>query len=210
METYATRAVQELKSVVTCKRYMADQSLTLRFIKCEAVIPRADYNDISSSVLREAMSTKSGVKLREALDWMALSADVLWQCRASWIDKARLGTGCCVKFDQLPELPMPQEESGFYDDPPHFDDPPSLEELGLADSSSEDEPPSLESPALQEDSSVVVEPGSPVEPPHTNHKKRRFSATGLEDDAEASGDSADAWVVINEDAEVQNLEESQL
>ena len=213
-ETFSTRAVQDLKAVVTCIRDMMDQILTLRFIKCDAVDPRADYNDISSSILREVMSTKSGVKLREALDWMALGADVLWRCRASWIDKARLGTGCCVKFDQLPEFPMLHEESGFYEEPPHYDDPPSLKELGLVEvfeeSSSVDEPPSLESPALQEDSPIIEEPQSLAEPPQTNRMKRRFSATGLEDDGEALGDSAGAGVVVNEDDEIQNPEQCQI
>ena len=190
---------------------MGDRELTLRFIKCEAVDPRADYNDISSSILREVMSTKSGVKLREALDWMALGADVLWRCRASWIDKARLGTGCCVKFDQLPKFPMRHEESGFYEDPPHFDDPPSLEDRGLVKvlekSSSVDEPPSLESPALQEDSPIIEEPQSLGEPPPANHKKRRFSAAGLEDDGEVLGDLAGPVLVADENDEMQNPEQ---
>ena len=194
--------------MVICKRDVENQRLNLRFIKCDAVDPRADCNDISSSTLREIMSTKSGVKLREALDWMALGADVLWQCRASWIDKAKLRTGCCVKFDQLPELPVPHEETGFYEEPPHFDDPPSVEELGLyellEESSLVDEPPSLESSALQDDSPVVEEPQSPAEPPQVNLKKRRFSETGLEDDVEALGDLAGAGVVLNKDDEIQN------
>ena len=208
-ETYLARAVQDLKAVVICKRDVEDQRLNLRFIKCDAVEPRADYNDISSSILREIMSTKSGVKLREALDWMALGADVLWQCRASWMDKARLRTGCCVKFDQLPELPMPYEETGFYEEPPHFDDPPSLEERGsyevIEESSLVDEPPSLESPALQDDSPIIEEPQSPAEPPQVNRKKRRFSETGLGDDVEALGDSAGAGEVVNKDDEILNL-----
>ena len=188
---------------------MGDRKITLRFIKCEAVVPRANYNDISSSILREVMSTESGVKLREALDWMALGADVLWWCRASWIDKARLGTGCCVNFDQLPQLPLPHEESGFYEEPPHFDDPPpvpSLEELRPVEIFEEtppvDEPPSLESPALQEDSPIIEEPQSLAEPPPTNWKKRNFSATGLKDDIEVLGDSAGGGVVVKEDGEI--------
>lgn len=188
---------------------MGDRRITLRFIKCDAVDPRASYNDISSSILREIMSTKSGVKLREALDWMALGAEVLWCCRASWIAKAKLSRGGCVKFDQLPELPLPHEESGFYEEPPHFDDPqplPSPEELGLVKASKEspsvDEPPSLESPALQEDSPIIEEPQSRVEPPPTNCKKRRFSATGLKDDAEVLDDTAGAGVLVNQGDEV--------
>ena len=214
VERHATRAVQDLKSVVTCKQGSGERTITLRFVKCEAVDPRANYNDISSSILREVMSTRSGVRLREALDWMALGADVLWRCRASWIDKARLGTGCCIKFDQLPEFPMLPEESGFYEEPPHFDDPPSLEELGLVEvfeeSSSVEEPPSLESPALQEDSPIIEEPQSLAEPPQTNPQKRRFSATGLEDDGDALGDTAGGGAVVDANDEIKNPEQCQL
>ena len=206
-KTYVARAVQELKAVVTCERNLGDQTIALRFVKCEDVDPREDYNDISSTVLREIMSTKTGVKLREALDWMALSADVLWRCKASWYKKARLKTGYCIKFGQIPELPMPYEESGFYEEPPHFDDPPSLEDLGLVEtlerSSSIKEPPSLESPAMQEDSPINEEPQSFGEPPPTNRTKRRYSEAGLEDDMEALGASAGGSVFVAEDDDIQ-------
>ena len=213
VEAYATRAVRDLKSVVTCQEDLWDRKIPLRFIKCEAVDARANYNDISSSTLREIMSTKTGVKLREALDWMALGADVLWRCRASWVDKARLGKGCCIKFDQVPEFPMPHEESGFYEEPPHFDDSPSLERLKLVNvlerSSSVNERPSLESPALQEDSPIIEKPQSLAEPPQTSSKKRRFSATGLEEDGEALGGSAGEGVVIDTNDEMKIPEQGQ-
>ena len=185
-ETYYARAVEDLKAVVTCTRHLGDQTTTLRFVKCGDVDPRANYNDISSTKLREVMSTKTGVKLREALNWMALSADLLWLCKNSWLDKARLGMGCCIKFDQLPAgISEPDEE---YEDPPHFDDPPPLELLGLAEvfeqSPSIEELPTLESPTLQEQLPTVVEPQSLEEPPHTKSRKRHFSATGLDHDPE--------------------------
>ncbi len=106
-----------------CKRQVQGQKLTLRFVKCDDVDPRADYNDISSTKLREVMSTKRGVKLQEALDWMALSADLLWRRKASWIDKARLGTGGLIKFQRstkellLPENCLSDEESASSEDP---------------------------------------------------------------------------------------------
>ena len=197
-ETNFARAVEELKAVVTCKRQLSDRTLTLRFVKCENVDPRADYNDISSTTVREVMRSKKGVKLKEALDWMALSSDLLWRHKASWIDKARLGKGCCINFHELPELPM------SYPEPPHFDDPPSLDVLGLVEASepspSNEEVPSLESPGLQEDSPVIEEPQQLDEPPPTRPQKRHFSETGLEDDIKILGDSADGGVLVAEDA----------
>ena len=195
---------------VTCKRQLWDQTLTLRFLKCEGVDARANYNDISSTILREVMSTKTGVKLREALDWMALSADLLWRCKDSWIDKARLGTGCCINFDQLPEQSRLYEEFRLYEKPPHFDDPPSLEELGLVEISEQspsiEEPPSLEPPALQDESLTVEEPQPAEEPPHTKSRKRRLSETGLEDDVEVVDDSAGGGLLLAEDGEMQGPE----
>lgn len=209
-ETNFARAVEELKAVVTCKRQLSDRTLTLRFVKCEDIDPRANYNDISSTTVREVMKNKKGVKLKEALDWMALSSDVLWRYKASWIDKARLGKGCRIKFQELPELPM------SYLEPPHFDDPPSLEILELVEASepspSIGEPPSLESPALQEDSPVIEEPQQPVEfqqldePPHTNPRKRRFSETGLEDDIKVLSDTAGDRLLVHEGAWMQGPE----
>lgn len=209
-ETNFARAVEELKAVVTCKRQLSDRTLTLRFVKCEDIDPRANYNDISSTTVREVMRSKKGVRLKEALDWMALSSDVLWRYRDSWIDKARLGKGCCIKFQELPELSM------SYPEPPHFDDPPSLETLGLVEASesspSIEELPSLESPALQEDSPVIEEPQQLVEfqqldePPHTNPKKRRFSETGLEDDIKILSGPAGDRLPVDEGAYMQGPE----
>ncbi len=96
-------------------------------MKCEKLDARADYNDISSTALREVMRKETGIKPREALDWMALSADLLWRCRSSWIDKARLGTGCRIKFQEPMEGLQLHESPISYMDRPHYDDPPSLE-----------------------------------------------------------------------------------
>lgn len=213
-ETNFARAIEELKAVVTCKRQLSDRTLTLRFVKCEDIDPRANYNDISSTTVREVMRSKKGVRLKEALDWMALSSDVLWRYRDSWIDKARLGKGCCIKFQELPELSM------SYPEPSHFDHPPSLEVLGLvrASQSSTEEVPSLESPTLQEDSPTIEEPQQLEklqqlvkfqqldEPPHTNPKKRRFSETGLEDDIKILSDTAGDRLLVDEGAQMQETE----
>lgn len=168
--TKTTRGEEEMTVVLTCERQEWGRTLTLRFLKYEDASSRANYNDISSTVLREVMSTMTGVKLREALDWMALSADLLWRYKDFWIDKARLGNGCCIKFDRLPEQSRLYEVFSMYEEPPHYDDPPSLDELGLLEASEQsppiDEPTSLESPALLEESPAVEESQSPEGPPH--------------------------------------------
>ena len=182
-ETIFARVVEEMKAVVTCTRRWQFQTLNLRFLKCEDVDPRAAYNDISSTTLREIMSRKSGIKLREALDWMALSGDLLWRCRASWIDKARSGTGSCINLEEsIEELQRP-ESPRSYEEPPKFDNPPSLEELKLTQPFEQSPPieeaPSLDPSKLQEESPTVEERQPLEELLATNNKKRKFSEMGL-------------------------------
>ncbi len=205
IETTVAKTIKELKAVVICRRSLASQTLTLRFVKCENIDARADYNDVSSTALRKVMRKKTGVKLKEALDWMALSADLLWRCRSSWIDKAKLGTGCRIKLQEpIEELQLPESPISYME-PPHYDDPPSLEELKLRNpglSLSVEEPPSLEPPMVHEDSPTTEKPQLLDEPPTIGSKKRRFSATGLEDDIEIVGDSA-GGKLIPEDADIK-------
>lgn len=168
-------------------------------MKCEEINSRRKYNDISSTIVRNVMRKQKGVKLREALDWMVLSADLLWQCRASWIDKARLGTGCCINFQLSTEDLLSLEEAPPYEEPPSFDDPPTREELELVkfvkSSPSVEELPLLEHPTSHDISPSFEEPQSlerpqlPEEPSNKNEKKRRFSATGLEAEIEVIRDS---------------------
>lgn len=190
--------------VVTCQPQVQGQTHTLRFLKYEDVNARASYNDISSTVLREVMSIEKGVKLREALDWMALSADLLWRCKDSWIDKARLGNGCCIKFDQVPK------HSRLFEEPPHYDDPPSLKELGLVGASEQsapiDEPLSPKSPISLESSPTVEEPELPEEPSHHNRRKRFLSETGFEDDVDTVNDPTGGGLLLAKVAEAEEAE----
>ena len=184
------KAIEETKGIVTCKRLGYLKNFRLHFVKCENTDPRETYNDISSTMLREVMSTKKGVRLREALDWMALSADLLWRCRSSWISKARSARGCRITFQaSIEELRQP-EPPRSYEEPPHFDDPPSLDELGISQvleqSPSTKGSDSPEASTFQNIPPFIQEPQSPVDPPPINNKKRRFSATGLEEDADVS------------------------
>ena len=186
-EAIFEKAVEDSKAIVSCRR-LGSQTFRLLFVKCEDIRPRSTYNDISSTILRNVMSTKKGVRLREALDWMALSADLLWLCRSSWMGKARQRGGDCINFQQsIEELRQPQPRR-TYEKPPHFDNPPSIvkilekekrelasELLELAQVTSQDNPPTFEDPELLENLPPINQRKLPI-----NQKKRKFSATGLE------------------------------
>lgn len=210
-ETAVAKATEELKAVLTCQRQVEGQRITLRFVKCEDVDSRAKYNDISSTTLREIMVKERGIQLRAALDWMALSADLLWRCKASWIDKARLGTGCCIKFQEsteqlhLREKPAAYKEFGGVGDVPVsalLEKSPSLKELGLV-KAVETSPP-IEPPIAHDTSPSFEEPPTPKGPPPPTNKKRRFSATGFEDDVEIL-DEFDGNGLLAEDADIQEI-----
>lgn len=209
------KAVKEMKAVVRCRREVQGRSIRLRFVKCEDVDLRADYNDVSSSIVRDLMRKKHSIMLREALDWIALSSDLLWRCKRSWIDKTRLGTGCCIKFQESTDELQLAEKPRSYEQPPSFDNPPPLEELGLVkaietslsveEPQSFEEPHILEAPQLPEQPQSLEEPKILEEPPNANNKKRRFSATGLEAAVKVLNGSiggrvfvegAEAWVSV--------------
>lgn len=198
-ETAVATAIRELKAVLTCQRQLEGRTINLRFVKCEGVDLLADYNHISSTTVRDVMSKEHGIKLREALDWMALSADLLWRCKDSWIDKARLGTGCCINFQESTEELRLPETPRSYESPPSFDEPRSPEELELVEANEEspsiEKPPSLENPTSHE-----ITPSFEELPPK-NEKKRRFSATGLEADIEVLEELVGRGIFA-EDAEV--------
>ena len=217
-ETTVAKAIEELKAVLTCQRRLDDgQTITLRFVKCEEIDSRKEYNDISSTILRGVVMEQEGVKLREALDWTTLSADLLWQCRASWIVTARLGTGCCIDFQLSAEDILSLDEPPSDEEPPSFDNPRSLEELGLVkvvrSSPLAEDPPPLEDATLHEVSPSIKEPKTlegpqklegpqlPEEPSSEMNKKRRFSETGLGAEVEVIGDGVGGGCLV-EDAEV--------
>lgn len=56
--------------------------------------------------------------MKAVLNWMALSADVLWQYKGCWIEKARLGTGCCISFQPSTEELQMSEISNSLEKPP--------------------------------------------------------------------------------------------
>ena len=169
-EAAVAKATEELKAVLTCQGQVEGRTIILRFVKREDVDSRADYNDISSTIVRNIMSTK-GDRL-ETLNWMALSAQVLWQYKDCWDDKARLGKESCIRLQQsaeelqIPEKPKPFEQPPPLEEPPSSDGlpplqkperetkvPPSIEDLPAFESfapreisHSCEEPQSLEQP----------------------------------------------------------------
>lgn len=230
------KATEELKAVLECRRKLDDgQWITLRFVKCQNLAPSERYNNFSSTDVREVMRRQEGIKLKEALDWMALSADLLWRCKASWIDEARLGVNFCINFQPSTEDLLSLEEPPSYEDPPSYDDPPSLEELdrvkNIKASPLVEEPPLLEystpydvSPSIQEPQTTEEHPLLEYSSPHdvtlsikepqtlealqvreetsgTLDKKRHFSETGLEAEAEITGNSVGGGCLA-EDAKV--------
>ena len=208
-ETAVTQAIEDLKAVLTCQRNVNGQMITLRFVKCGEKERRKKFNDISSSDIRKIMHKRHGAKLKAALDWMALSAEVLWVYQNLWIDEARLGTGLLVKFLDFTEEFMLSEDSSSDEGTTPNEIPPSLEDLGLVKAIEKSpsiskqlptspppipKPPSLNNPIQPNPSPSFekLEPRSPKnhqtqpppEPQNPNERKRRFSETGLEAERE--------------------------
>ena len=189
--------------MLTCQRYVNGQTLNLRFVQC-GKNDREEYNDISSSDIRKIMHTKDGAKLKAALHWMALSAEVLWAYQNFWIDQARLGCGSLVKFLDFTEDFVLSEGSSSEAVTTPSEISPTLEELGLVEVVEKSPPileqptnstppisnaPSLINPPPNPSSSFEKsepqspndpEPHSPKEHQNTNDKKPPTSETGLE------------------------------
>ena len=209
-ESVVLQAIEDLKEVLTCQRTVDGQTLDLRFVKCVKHViyvrvgrkyvdsgkretSRMEFNDISSSEIRRIMHKKDGAKLKAALDWMALSAEVLWVYQNLWIDEARLGTGSLVKFlDFTEEFVLSEGTSSDAETTPS-EIPPSLEDLGLAKmdkkSQSISKQPQTSSSAISRALSLLKSRPNPSEkpepqPPNTpqdlNDRKQRSSKTGLE------------------------------
>ena len=200
---YIAKILEELESIAECERVWSSGKITLRFVNRWVADPRAECNDISSTMLRAIMHTEKDDRLKEAMDWMALSADLLWHYRSSWIEKARSSTGERINFLQSVDELEPSGNSIKCKtpmSPPNFNDPPSLEQLDLLweaeVSLSEEEFFSLSNSMLQEESPSAAEPQPSAQPPSAVKKqKRKFSAAGLEDDVEKVNDPAEDGVV---------------
>lgn len=82
----------------------------IRFVKCnhdEGIIA----NHISSTEVREVMRSQCGNKLKESLEEMALSADILWMHRSSWAERARQGEATCINFPTPNNQALEKEDS---------------------------------------------------------------------------------------------------
>ena len=203
IEAAVAQAIEDLKAVATCQRYVNGQTLTLRFVQC-GKDKRKGYNDISSSDIRRIMHRGNGAKLKAALDWMALSAEVLWAHQNFWIEQARLGTGSLVTFLDFTEEFVISEGSSSDTATTPSEISPTLEELGLVKVVEESPaipeqrptstPPISNAPSLTDPSPYPSpsreksepqspnepEPQPPNEPQDPNDRERRSSETGLE------------------------------
>ena len=203
IEAAVAQAIEDLKAVATCQRYVNGQTINLRFVQLGKG-DREDYNDISSSDIRKIMHRGDGSKLKAALDWMALSAEVLWAYQNLWIDKARLGTSSLITFLDFTEEFVISEGSSSDTATTPSEISPTLEELGLVKKVEQSPaipeqpptstPPISNAPSLphpppppsasfakaEPQSPNDPEPQSPNEPQDPNDRERRSSETGLE------------------------------
>lgn len=103
-EASVAHAVEDLGhgNVLYCRRQLDDRKLTIRFVKGEST-RSCGANEISSSRVRAVMQTQRANSSREALELLALSTQVLWSYRSSWLEKARLGANDCIKFQPVYE-----------------------------------------------------------------------------------------------------------
>ena len=161
IDAAAAQAIEDLKAVLTCQRYVNGQTVNLRFVKC-GKDERAEYNDISSSDIRKVMHMKDGAKLKAALHWMALSAEVLWAYQNLWIDEARLGTGSLITFLDFTEDFVLSEGSSSEAVTTPSEISPTLEELGLVEvvekSASISEQPPTSTPPISNAPSLTNPP----------------------------------------------------
>ena len=203
MEAAVAQAIEDLKAVATCQRYVNGQTLNLRFVQC-VKNGRKKFNDISSSDIRQIMHRRDGAKLKAALNWMALSAEVLWAHQNFWIDKARLGKGALVTFlDHTEDFVISEGSSSDTVTTPS-ETAPTFEELGLVKVVAEspaipEQPPTSTSPISnapsltnpppnlspsfeksEPQSPNDPEPQPPNEPQDPNDKTQRSSEAGLE------------------------------
>ena len=116
--TNVAKAERDLEHVLYCQHHHKGKNITLRFVKATSTSRRFKWTrDTSSTNVREAMQKKRGRRLKEALAEMALSPDVLWHHRSTWMDAARESRGRCINF------PSALDEDVW----PGLDENPSIE-----------------------------------------------------------------------------------
>lgn len=95
--------LEDMQHVLYCRRTVGDRTYTIRFIKAERRYYSELANYVCSSDLREAMSSNNGKYLRETLDAMALSPEILWYLRDQWITTATAKQNdiVMIKYDKL-------------------------------------------------------------------------------------------------------------
>jgi hypothetical protein len=89
---------KDLKTILFCHRSVwakNNRALMICFVKCNDESLISDRS-ISSTRLRETMSTCDGERLNVSLNEMALSPDLLWRSRALWLGKAGARAGDCI------------------------------------------------------------------------------------------------------------------
>ncbi|KAL8697326.1 MAG: hypothetical protein Q9201_007178 [Fulgogasparrea decipioides] len=97
--------LRDFKRITQCERQVNGKTYTIRFVKSERNDSKDWKNYISSTELRQAMSNSRSTKhLKMALDELALSADILWDCRSQWLEKAVARKNELITLDLLSTL----------------------------------------------------------------------------------------------------------
>ncbi|KAL9579446.1 MAG: hypothetical protein Q9212_005101 [Teloschistes hypoglaucus] len=95
---------QDMKNIVQCRRSeFRHQQYQIRFVKTRKNNQVKHSTDTSSTELRDIMSRNGRpVDIESTLKDLALSGDLLWECRQQWLDKAKLRTNRLISL-QLPD-----------------------------------------------------------------------------------------------------------
>lgn len=103
--------LNDMTNIIYCRRQISNKTYTIRFVKAK----RQDFKQCkdysSSSELRRATSSsKCGKHLKMVLDEIALSADILWEHGAQWMEKAKARKNELVSWDPI-DGRVPEEVS---------------------------------------------------------------------------------------------------
>ncbi|KAL8723213.1 MAG: hypothetical protein Q9181_007334 [Wetmoreana brouardii] len=110
--------LRDFKNIIQCKRQIFGKIYTIRFVKSERHDSKDWKNYTSSTELRRAMSnSRSTEHLKMALDELALGADILWDCRSQWLEKAESQKSELITLDLLGTLCSRGRSDRFA---PHF------------------------------------------------------------------------------------------
>jgi len=94
--------LNDMSNIIYCQRHIKDKTYTIRFVKAERQNSKQWKDYTSSSELRQAMSSsRCSKQLKMVLDEIALSADILWEHKAQWVEKMKARKSELVTWDSI-------------------------------------------------------------------------------------------------------------